>query len=233
MADIEMQEVIDYLNANAGAFTVFFTAVVTLATVVYAALTWILVSETRKMRKAQTDPRLELIVEPYEFSINIVRLRLRNIGAGPACDLRIKSNVASGAEGAEKLLEEFTSANFFKKGLAYLGPGEVRHSHFTQMAKNYDAKIASILKFDINYAAVSGNEIAESFVIDMSELKGLTQLGTPNLHSIAKSLEKLQEQFANALSGHKKIQVSVFNAEDRAKERLEHEDFINESRNQL
>jgi len=64
-------------------------------------------------------------------------------------------------------------------------------------------------------------------------LKGLTQLGTPNLHSIAKSLEKLQEQFANALSGHKKIQVSVFNAEDRAKERLEHEDFINESRNQL
>ncbi len=46
-----MNEILDFLNENAGALTVIFTAVVTLSTVAYATLTRVLVSETRKMRR--------------------------------------------------------------------------------------------------------------------------------------------------------------------------------------
>ena len=42
-----MTELLELLNKNSGALTVLFTAVVTAATVVYAALTWILVKETK------------------------------------------------------------------------------------------------------------------------------------------------------------------------------------------
>ena len=49
--------VLEFLNENRGAFAVAFSAVVAIATIVYAILTWRLVSETRKMRVAQTEPR--------------------------------------------------------------------------------------------------------------------------------------------------------------------------------
>lgn len=49
--------VLEFLNENRGAFAVAFSAVVAITTVVYAILTWRLVSETRKMRVAQTEPR--------------------------------------------------------------------------------------------------------------------------------------------------------------------------------
>ena len=43
---------------------VAFTGVVALSTVVYAFLTWRLVSETRRMREVQTEPRVSVRVEP-------------------------------------------------------------------------------------------------------------------------------------------------------------------------
>ena len=48
-------DIMKYLNENAGAVGVVSSGLVTLATLVYAVLTWRLVSETRRMRKAQTD----------------------------------------------------------------------------------------------------------------------------------------------------------------------------------
>jgi len=46
---------IDFLNDNSGAFTVIFAFIVALAPVIFAILTWRLVSETRRLRKTQTE----------------------------------------------------------------------------------------------------------------------------------------------------------------------------------
>ncbi len=95
---------IQFLNQNSGALTVLFTGVVTVSTVVYAVLTAVLVSETKKMREVQTEPRIEITLHPFESAINIVRLHIKNIGLGPAEDIKFNSSVISGGEGAEKLL---------------------------------------------------------------------------------------------------------------------------------
>jgi len=47
---------LEFLNENSGAFVVIFSAVVAIATIVYAILTWRLVSETRKMRFEHWQP---------------------------------------------------------------------------------------------------------------------------------------------------------------------------------
>ena len=52
---------LNFLNSNTGSFTLLFTFIVALATVVYAVLTWRLVSETEKLRIVQTEPDISVL----------------------------------------------------------------------------------------------------------------------------------------------------------------------------
>ena len=83
---------LDFLNQNSGAITVIFTAVVAIATGVYAILTWRLVSETRKMREAQTEPKVSAIIQPKEEWLNFIDLVVQNVGLGPAYNINFQVN---------------------------------------------------------------------------------------------------------------------------------------------
>lgn len=69
-----MSETLKFLNENSGALTVIFTAVVTVATAVYAVLTWKLVAETRLMREVQTEPKIEISVGSFATAWHLLRL---------------------------------------------------------------------------------------------------------------------------------------------------------------
>ena len=225
-----LAQAIAYLNSNSGALTVIFTAVVTISTVAYAILTWSLVSETKKMREVQTEPRIEITLKPLDYAINIVRLHVRNIGLGPAKNVKFTSNVASGGAGAEKLLGEFNKANFLKTGLKYFGPGHELHSGYTQITQDFDAKIASVFIYDIEYESVTGKKHSDQITIDVSELKGMNQLGKPNLYAIAQSIENIQKDFSHVVSGFKKIHADVYTSEDRDREEAEEMAYIEKMR---
>lgn len=222
-------EVLDFLNNNSGALTVLFTAVVTISTVIYSVLTGKLVSETKRMRQVQTEPKIEVTIKSFDFAVHIVRLHIRNIGLGPAINVKFDPKVLSGEQAAQDLLDEFTRSNFFKIGLNYFGPGQERYSHYTQMTQGHDGKIESVLAIEISYESTTGVKYKEQAMIDMSELKGEYQLGTPNLYSIAKSLEKIQKDISHITSGYKKIGVQIYTAEDRQKEQEERRAFIEET----
>ena len=60
-----------------------FSGVVAVSTVVYAVLTWRLVSETRSLRKAQTDPQLSVSVQSDRGDHGgLVDLVIMNHGGG-------------------------------------------------------------------------------------------------------------------------------------------------------
>lgn len=224
-------EVLDFLNTNSGALTVLFTGVVTISTVVYSILTGKLVSETTKMRQVQTEPKIEVTIKPFDFAINIVRLHVRNIGLGPAINVTFNLKTISGGQIAQTLVDEFAKANFLKIGLKYFGPGQERYSHYTQLTQQYNEKIESVLVIEISYQSTTGVKYLEQSVIDMSELKGAYQLGTPNLYSMAKSLEKIQKDISHIVSGHKKISAQIYTAEDRQKEKEDLREFIEKNNN--
>jgi hypothetical protein len=71
----------------------FFSGVVAISTVVYAILTWQLVSETRIMRKVQTEPNLYMFIESRDEHAEITDMFMQNIGMGVARN--IKFNVLS------------------------------------------------------------------------------------------------------------------------------------------
>ena len=122
-----MAELLEFLNKNSGALTVLFTAVVTIATIVYAALTRVLVNETRMMREVQTEPKLQVTVSSLDFAIHIVRLHVRNVGLGPALNVTFKPKVLSVGSSADKLLAEFTDVNFFSVGLKHFAQARDLH----------------------------------------------------------------------------------------------------------
>ena len=106
-----VNEILHFLNQNAGVLSLIFSGVVTISTVVYAILTAKLVSETRKIREVQTEPKIQITLKPFEFAISCIRLHIKNIGFGLAKNIIFNSKVISGGEGAEKLLVEFTESN--------------------------------------------------------------------------------------------------------------------------
>ncbi len=214
-----MSDLLAFLNKNSGALTVLFTGVVTVATAVYAGLTWMLVKETRLMRQVHTEPKLEIAARSLDIAIHIVRLHVRNIGLGPAMNVTFSKQVRAGGDTARKLLEEFTATNFFRVGLKYLGPGEERVSHYTQMTEDFEGKIASVLELAVTYESVTGKKYTATLTVDMSEHKGTYQLGTPPMHAISESLEKLQKDIGHIVSGFKRIRTDVFTNEDREREK--------------
>ena len=199
-----LAEAIAFLNSSSGALTVLFTAVVAISTVAYAILTWSLVSETKRMREVQTEPKIEITLKPLDFAINIVRLHIRNIGLGPARNVKFTSSVSSGGEGAENLVKEFNKANFLKAGLKYFGPGHEFDSGYTQITKDFDTKIASVITYDVEYESVTGKRYSDQITIDVAELKGMKQLGTPNLYAIAESIKEIQKEFSYVVVASRK-----------------------------
>ncbi len=219
---------LEFINQNSGALTVIFTAVVTISTVVYAVLTAVLVAETRRMRQAQTEPKVEVVIKSREEWISLIHVYVRNIGLGPAYDIRFNITSEKGDEGAQALIEDFTKANFFKTGLTYLGPGQEQASDLSQMTEKYEQKIESVLVFDVRYRGATGKQYQEKFRLDFSEFKGRSQIGKPHLYAIAQHLEKIQNDFHHLATGYKRIKADVYDNEDRAQERKEWKEHRNE-----
>ena len=219
----EIASVAEFLNNNSGVLTLIFTAVVALSTIFYAFLTAKLVSETRKIREAQTEPRIHITLESLDFLISLTRLNIKNIGLGPASDLQFRPRIVSGGESAENLLKEFTNSNFFKTGLRHLGPGQHVYSRYTDMRKDLEGKMDSVIAFKLDYKSVTGRQYSEEIIIDMSEMKDDYRLGKPHLYSIAQSLEKIQKDLGHIVSGFKRVRVDVYSSADREREYKEWE----------
>jgi len=115
-----LEEFLRFLNVNSGAFSVVFSFIVSVATVIYAILTWKLVSETRKMRELQTRPNVFIILQSREEWINFMDIIIQNVGPGAAWDLKFE--VVGDIE--NNMVKELLSIGFIRNGLRYLAPGQ-------------------------------------------------------------------------------------------------------------
>ena len=71
-----------------------------------------------------------------------------------------------------------------------------------------------MLSFKLRYKSATGQQYDEEIIVDMSEIKGTSQLGTPNLYSIAKSLEKMEGNIGHIVSGFKLVKADIYSSED-------------------
>ena len=156
---------LDFLNQNSGAITVIFTGFVTIATIAYAILTWSLVSETKKLREAQTEPKVSAIIQPREEWLNFIDLVIQNIGMGPAYN--IKFQVLPDFEEEERRFK-VSEIGFIKNGLRYIAPNQKLETYLTNLADNFEEKCNKPFKIVITYQSVVGKTYNDEYLIDFS-----------------------------------------------------------------
>lgn len=221
-----MSEIFDYLNKNSGALSAIFSAVVTGATVVYAWLTARLVEETRQMRQAQTEPRIQVTYRVRDEWINLLDISVRNIGLGPAYDVRFKVHTeTTDTDGSSELVKGLLKLACFKNGLSYLGPSQEYFSYWTNIADGESSKVDCRIIISCSYRSVTNAQYKHDCIVDLSELKGSSRIGEPPLHKIAKHIEKIEKDLHNIATGYGgRLKVDIFDQADRIAERAETED---------
>jgi len=211
-----MDELITYLNSNNGFFSLIFSFLVMVSTIVYAILTIILVSETRRMREIQTEPKIQIILETFETSINTIKLNIKNIGQGPALNIVFSPTVIAGGEKGEDVLKKFSSVKVFSSGLNYLGPSQYFNTnYYNVLSMKVEELFNIVIKIEVKYNSITNKKYNDIITIDFRELEGMYQLGKPNLFSIAQSLEKIEKTLHNITSGFNRLKVDTYNSEDR------------------
>lgn len=224
-----MADVLKFLNDNAGAFNLLFSAVVAVATVVYARLTASLVRETKLLREVQTEPAIEVLFRTRDESMSLLDIVVKNIGQGPAYDLQFTCSANPEGVAAEELLERLNKLNSIKSGIKLLYPGQEFFSYWTDVRKSFNEKLKTKVSITSSCHSATGVAYRREHIIDLSELEGLERIGTPPLLGIARSIEKLEKSIQDLSSGWRKLKVDVFTDEDRRNEEMQQEAFVAEA----
>jgi hypothetical protein len=193
--------------------TLIFSGVVTISTVIYAVLTWRLTSETIKMRKAQTEPQVSIYLQPCQAAFHFFDIVVRNIGAGPAYDVRFQILQEFDVKQGRKLSE----VDFIKEGINYMPPNYSITSFLFGVLGQYKEIIDKSLKITVSYKNSERKETIEIIEINMSQFKGRQKLGDDPANTIAESLKKIQIDINNLSSGFHHLRVDTYTSEDRRK----------------
>ncbi len=172
--------------------TIIFSALVAISTVVYAILTWRLVNETIQLRKAQTEPKISIRIEPSENCMFYCDMIIENIGLGPAYDINFQLDT----DITDYHKKPLSDMNMIKNGIQYLAPCTRRQFLFTKFTDETKetAKFHDSFLIKVIYKNCQNETIEEGFTIDFSEFIDITKLGESPMYSIAKSLEKIEKK---------------------------------------
>ena len=197
---------LNFLNQNSGAFAVIFSAAVALATIVYAMLTRRLVAETKRMREAQTEPKVSISVQPSEGYIMLIDMTIQNIGLGPAYDLTFLVDPDFECRKDKYLSELSLMAN----GIKYLAPGQKIRFHLTNMFQDFAEKMETPFKIQVEYRNSLDTILQDTYSVDLSQFEGLIQTSRPPLYKMSEDIEKIRKSLEKLASGFQKLKVIVY-----------------------
>jgi len=82
------------------------------------------------------------------------------------------------------------------------------------MIENFEEKTKKPFEIRVTYQNSIGKTYKDVYMIDFSQLIGLSQLGEPPLYKIAKNVEKIKEDIHHLSTGFHKIKVIRYTKED-------------------
>ncbi|MDP4194855.1 MAG: hypothetical protein Q8940_07390 [Bacteroidota bacterium] len=214
---------IEFLKQYQEIITLFFTIAVGISTVVYSFITAKLLSETKRMRKSQTDPEIFVSLVQNESSILFIDLLVENIGMGPAYN--IKFEVIKDFELSKRMLSE---VGFIKDGINYFSPKQSMRVWVASFISDKELKNKSI-DIKVIYRNSIYETFSREFTLNFSQFASITQLGRPPIHTIAEKITNIERSINNIASGSQKLRIDVYDSVDRKLEQKqldeEYEEF--------
>jgi len=203
--------ILEFLNLNSGAVTAISTVVLTIVTFAYVLLTRSISKETEIMRKTQTEPNISATIQSDERNLNWIKFVIKNIGLGPAYNVKFEVN----PDFEDKLLTcKLSEIGFIKNGLPYFAPNQEFQILLTNMAENYQEKLKKAFEIKVTYESNIHEPYSNTYVIDFSQQRGLTQIGEPSIYKIAKNIEQIQKDINQISTGFTKLKIIRYTKED-------------------
>lgn len=173
---------------------VLYQAVLLAASLVLAATTWVLAKETRLLRRAQTDPRLSVWIEPEDREIHWIDMVIENVGGGPAYSITFAPSRDFELQKGEPL----SRLGFMSTGLPYLAPRQRIRFFLTNLLDDFEPKMRSPFDIEVFYRSADNTASKETFRIDFSPLRNLPAQAPSRLGDIAEKLEDIKRAIAEA-----------------------------------
>ena len=191
-----------------------FSGVVALSTMIYAFLTWRLVSETQRLREVQTEPRVSVRVEP-DHAYRGYQLVIRNEGHGPAKNVRFEFTGDptyfrnSFVGNAPPPIDQLPA---IRDGLEYMETGyTISFPLGTTAEEEFNRASEAPWRFVVNYENFCGRGKKNTYVIDFSQFNGLMyeeiwpKLIAEHLDEIRKELHSVNERLRRSLPENDRV----------------------------
>lgn len=226
-----MAEFFSYLNQNAGALQAIFALVVAVATVVYAWLTYKLVAETRRMRRAQSEPRIEVFFRPSDISVNFLEFVVKNIGLGAAYDIKFSVEPGRASDTLPKLVARLEAIQVLRTGMSFLAPSQEFFSFWDSLFGVAEPALNAPIRIRTSWKDAAGAEFEAIHVLNLQELLGMSRIGKQPMQVVAESLEALAKSIQGVVE-NRRLGINAYDSEDREREAKELREYFDAARNQ-
>lgn len=210
----KLLEVLIFLKNNETVLMIIFSFLVTIATLVYAKLTSELVSETRHLRRAQTEPNISITIQPNEERLERMDMIVQNHGFGSAYDLQFTVN--PDFEMFPRML--LSEMGFIKNGLKYLAPNQKIQFILAVFDMNRNVKNENPFEIKVTYQSIMKKKYEHFNWIDFSQFNYFGQLGETPLQKIANKIDIIQKDIDGISSGSNKMKVIMYTKNEAEEE---------------
>ncbi len=199
-----MAEVVGYLDAHSGAVTAFATIGLLLVTVGYVVLTWRLVSESRIVRIAGTEPELIAYLLPSKQYVNIINFVIANAGGAPAKNVNFRIIAGPEVAGRTQLPTGADRAPF-----GFLPQGERIVTFFGMAPDLLSPIMLPPIDVQISYENLKGARRTRTYCLDVRPFLGLQSMGRPPEYESAEALKKIAEMLRQLPKSHRGLRVEI------------------------
>ena len=189
---------------------IVFTGVVAGATAAYALLTSRLVSETRKLREVQSNPRISIRVETDHTGHPGYELVIENNGHGAAKNVQFEfdgdpSYFCSGwVHGHPPAIDELP---IIKNGLDYLEPNQAyKFPLGTVSSDEYERATETPWTFRTQYESLYGKSRTDIYIVDFSQFRGMF-FESNHLNEIAGHMKSVRQDLHRLTEEYAKVQT--------------------------
>jgi len=173
------------------------TIVLVIITIVYVLMTGKLVGESKRLRKLQNSPNVITIIEPFSERASLVEMVLKNVGFGPAFNIKIKVQPDFMCYSGKKLLSQHS---FIRKGIRYLAPGEEIRHFLNERSEMSKEEQETIYNGSVVYNDAFGEIYTGSFIINFSARDDIRFIGRKN--KIEESIVEIRKDIHTFVEKH-------------------------------
>ncbi len=201
-----------------------------ISTAIYMILTIRIIFESRKARKLQDSPKLDIFVERAKEYWSRLNLIIKNNGYSWAYNIKLETD--SNFNLFDKNDNDYTFKNlwFFKNWISFLPPNWERENILTYMDRNYKEKIKRKIEIKVTYNDKYLNNIENTFYIDLSEFENTILPQELPIYKIAKDIEDIRKNFWHIASWFTKLNIITQTKKEKV---IEDKKYFSEAKKML